>query len=131
MCLLDAVETWDSSGIVCIATSHLRERNPLRKEDRLHSICGLEYAAQAMAVHVGLTSPPPNIRSTIGFLGSIRDLHIGTSRLDTHLDPLRIYATLLFREEYNFMYNFNIECDGKSLLRGRASIFIQPPRQPA
>ena len=63
MCLLHAVESWDSSGIVCVAVSHCDHDNPLRRTDRLNSICGLEYAAQAMAVHVGLTSPLQDVAS--------------------------------------------------------------------
>ncbi len=125
MCLLDAVESWDSSGIVCIATSHQKRPHPLRNKEQLHSICGLEYAAQAMAVHVGLTSPPPTISSTIGYLGGVRELRIGTSRLDSHMDPLRIFADLLFSQAHNFMYYFKITSNEKSLLSGRASIFIQ------
>ena len=126
MCLLDGVESWDSSGIVCVATSHRARHNPLRNNDRLHSICGLEYAAQAMAVHVGLTSPPQNISSTIGYLGGVRELQIGTSRLDTYSDPLRIYGDLVLSQGHNFMYYFNIQCNNEPLLSGRASIFIQP-----
>lgn len=130
MCLLDAVEWWDLSGIVCVATSHRDPNNPLRRNDRLHSICGLEYAAQAMAVHVGLTSPPQNISSAIGYLGGVRELQIGTSRLDTYPGPLSIYGDLLLSQGYNFMYCFKIVFDGKPLLSGRASIFIQQRTQP-
>jgi len=130
MCLLDAVESWDSSSIVCVTTSHREEHNPLRNKDRLHSICGLEYAAQAMAVHVGLTSPPKNISSAIGYLGGVRELQIQTSRLDTYSGPLRIYGNLLLNQGPNFMYYFKIVFDGKPLLSGRASIFIQQRTQP-
>jgi len=130
MCLLEGVESWDSSGIVCIATSHREKQNPLRNKEQLHAICGLEYAAQAMAVHVGLTSPPENISSAIGYLGAVRELQFGASRLDTYSGPLRIYGTLLFSHGNNFMYYFNIEFDGKALLSGRASIFIQQRIQP-
>ena len=125
MCLLEAVESWDSTGIVCVATSHQASQHPLRMNEHLHSICGLEYAAQAMAVHVGLTSPPQNISSAIGYLGAVRELQIGTSRLDSHPDPLKIFADLLFSQGSNFMYYFKVACNEKSLLSGRASIFIQ------
>ena len=125
MCLLDAVESWDPSGIVCISTSHRDMYNPLRNRDQLHVICGLEYAAQAMAVHVGLTSPPQPITSAIGFLGGVRELQCNTSRLDLHAEPLKIEGSLLINQRSNFMYHFNIKCEGEVLLEGRASIFIQ------
>ena len=130
MCLLDAVESWDSSGIVCIATSHQLEKNPLRINDYLPSICGLEYAAQAMAVHVGLTSTVTHLSSAIGYLGGVRELQIETPRLDTHSGPLRIYGDLLFDQEYNFMYYFKITTDHEPLLKGRASLFIQRQTSP-
>lgn len=129
MCLLDSVETWDSTDIVCVAKSHRDKHNPLRNNRQLHSICGLEYAAQTMAVHVGLTKLSENIYSYIGFLGAVRELQVGTSRLDCYSGPLRISGNLLFNQGHNFMYHFTIEFEGKTLLQGRASIFIQPRLQ--
>ena len=126
MCLLHAVESWDTSGIVCLATSHRDRDNPLRRNDGLDVICGLEYAAQTMAVHVGLTSPLKNVASAIGYLGGIRNLEFHTVRLDIYSSPLRILANLLIGQGSNFMYSFQMTSDGKSLLNGRASIFIQP-----
>jgi len=125
MCLLHAVESWDSSGIVCVAVSHCDHDNPLRRTDRLNSICGLEYAAQAMAVHVGLTSPLQDVASMIGYLGGIRDLHLQASRLDLYTSPLKIQANLLIGQGTNFMYPFQMTSEGIPLLSGRASIFIQ------
>ena len=65
MCLLDAVLHWDSQHLVCCATSHRHAGNPLRQFDRLGAACGIEYAAQAMAVHGVLVAdhgrvPDPN-----------------------------------------------------------------------
>ena len=65
MCLLDAVLHWDSQHLVCCATSHRQAGNPLRQFDRLGAACGIEYAAQAMAVHGVLVAdhgrvPDPN-----------------------------------------------------------------------
>src|SRR6202012_731614 len=49
MCLLDEVQAWDDTRIRCVATSHRDPHNPLRARGRLATICGIEYAAQAMA----------------------------------------------------------------------------------
>ena len=54
MCLLERVETWDGESITCIASSHRDADNPLRANGRLHAVCGVEYAAQAMALHGSL-----------------------------------------------------------------------------
>ena len=54
MCLLDAVESWDEQRILCRSTSHRSPHNPLRSGERLSAICGVEYAAQSMAIHGAL-----------------------------------------------------------------------------
>ena len=54
MCLLDAVVSWDTKTIVCVASSHRAKNNPLAVDCRLDAICGVEYASQAMAVHGAL-----------------------------------------------------------------------------
>ena len=55
MCLLDGVLSWDENTILCRTASHRLPDNPLRSNGRLAGVCGVEYAAQAMALHGGLT----------------------------------------------------------------------------
>ncbi len=50
MCLLDAVIAWDATTIACLASSHRTPANPLAVRGRLEAVCGVEYAAQAMAL---------------------------------------------------------------------------------
>ncbi len=54
MCLLDAVRDWSAEAITCTATSHTDPANPLRADGRLGAANGIEYAAQAMAIHGAL-----------------------------------------------------------------------------
>jgi len=56
MCLLERLESWDGDSITCIATSHRDADNPLRRGGHLHAVAGVEYAAQAMALHGNLLS---------------------------------------------------------------------------
>ncbi len=56
MCLLDRLEAWDGDSITCFATSHRDAHNPLRRAGRLPAVAGVEYAAQAMALHGNLLS---------------------------------------------------------------------------
>ncbi|MCY7388737.1 MAG: 3-hydroxylacyl-ACP dehydratase, partial [Burkholderiales bacterium] len=51
MCLLDRVLQWDAHAIRCSATSHRDPDNPLREAGGLAMLAGIEYAAQAAAVH--------------------------------------------------------------------------------
>jgi len=56
MCLLEHVVAFDDTSIRCETRSHLDVNNPLRYKGRLSSLCGIEYAAQAMALHGALKS---------------------------------------------------------------------------
>ena len=52
MCLLDEVVQWNAATIRCISRSHRDGSNPLRADSQLPALCGIEYAAQAMAVNI-------------------------------------------------------------------------------
>ncbi|MCU7911484.1 MAG: hypothetical protein KZQ63_04925 [Candidatus Thiodiazotropha sp. (ex Lucinoma aequizonata)] len=54
MCLLESIVSFDESSIRCVSNSHLNQDNPLRRTESLSSINGIEYAAQAMALHSSL-----------------------------------------------------------------------------
>ena len=82
MCLLDAVLAWDEGSVRCLSRRYRDSDNPLRRADGvLGAACGIEIAAQAMAVHgrliSGETGPP-----TRGYLASLRDVALRTLRLD-------------------------------------------------
>jgi predicted hotdog family 3-hydroxylacyl-ACP dehydratase len=51
MCLIDRVLSWDDKAIRCLTMRHLAPDNPLRREGRLAAVYGVEFAAQAMALH--------------------------------------------------------------------------------
>ena len=63
MCLLDEVLTWNTQRVQCRSSTHRNRANPLRAHDRLGAVCGIEYAAQAMAVHGALIVPPSSVSS--------------------------------------------------------------------
>ena len=118
MCLLEEVLAWDERTIECRATSHRDPANPLRSAGRLAAIIGVEYAAQAVAVHGGLTSAGPRN----GFLAAIRDLECAAERLDTVAEDLTIHATQVAAESGRLLYDFRIEAGGRELLRGRLTV---------
>ncbi|MDR7306096.1 3-hydroxylacyl-ACP dehydratase [Rhodoferax saidenbachensis] len=126
MCLLHAAERWDSAEIVCSAVSHLAPDNPLRNALGLPITAGIEYAAQAMAVHGALLAPP-NQTPDIGYLTSVRNVLWTTARLDDAAAPLRIQATRVSGNEISLLYDFSIHCEDRLLLSGRAGVMIKPP----
>jgi len=123
MCLLDRVEVWDDQHILCHAVSHRTLNNPLRANDRLNTVCGIEYAAQAMAVHGALLAPESTI-ARVGYLVSVRGAQIHVPRLDDIAADLDISATCITRSENNILYQFSVSAAGQLLLDGRAAVVI-------
>jgi predicted hotdog family 3-hydroxylacyl-ACP dehydratase len=124
MCLLDQVEAWDERGIRCRAVSHRAADNPLRAHGRLGAACGIEYAAQAMAVHGALLAPPDNSVARAGYLVSARGVRLHVPRLDDIDDDLVIEVACVTRGENNILYQFSINAAGRLLLEGRAAVIL-------
>lgn len=124
MCLLDAVTEWDETHIVCRASSHRTLDNPLRANQQLSAVCGIEYAAQAMAVHGALLAPPNNPVARVGYLVSVRGTRLHVLRLDDIAADLQIDASCITRSENNILYQFNVSAAEKVLLTGRAAVVV-------
>ena len=126
MCLLDEVVCWDGSHILCRSGSHRREDHPLARDGQLPSICGVEYAAQAMAVH-GALSGTGGTTAASGYLASLRDVACHVARLDRLEGDLEIEAEQLLGEAGRVIYRFAIHCDGRPVLSGRAAVVLGMP----
>ncbi|MDA8153659.1 MULTISPECIES: 3-hydroxylacyl-ACP dehydratase [Acidithiobacillus] len=126
MLLLDCVERWDDEQILCVASSHRSTSNPLRAGGRLGAICGVEYAAQAMAVHDALVRTKEGgepQRSGAGYLASVRELCMEITRLDDIEGDLAVSATRLAAHS-SLLYSFVISTDRRMLVKGRIIIFV-------
>ncbi len=124
MCLLDSVQAWDSDHIVCLASSHRSPTNPLRAYNQLGVACGIEYAAQAMAVHGALLAPAGTDRPRAGYLVSVRGVQLHSTRLD-HIDSdLHIAAQSIMRNDNNILYQFTVSAGDGLLLEGRATVVM-------
>ena len=124
MCLLDAVQSWDEANISCIAITHRAADNPLRAHDQLGIACGIEYAAQAMAIHGALSAPEDSPRPKVGYLVSVRGVKMHVARLDDIAEDLLIKATCVMANENNMMYEFTVSTIDKVLLEGRAAVVL-------
>lgn len=123
MCLLDEVVQWNDQAIRCTATSHRDPRNPLRMNGRLAAICGVEYAAQAMAVH-GAVLGTASGRPRAGFLASLRNVETYVERLDILDAPLDIEAERISGDVNTILYRFAVRCGRETLLEGRAAVIL-------
>jgi predicted hotdog family 3-hydroxylacyl-ACP dehydratase len=124
MCLLDRVEQWDERRIQCRASSHRAADNPMRAYGRLGAACGIEYAAQAMAVHGALLAPPESSRARVGYLVSVRGTQLHVPRLDDVSADLLVEATCIARNENHILYRFSVSAAGRLLLDGRAAVVL-------
>ena len=123
MCLLDGVSQWDVAGIRCFSTSHRNPDNPLAVDGTLGAAIGVEYAAQAMAVHGGLTGATQN-RPKAGYLASVRALILYRQRLDDLEDDLMIEAHKLAADGANVAYGFVVTSGGEKIVEGRATVLL-------
>ena len=124
MCLLDSVVHWDDQRIQCRAVSHRNLDNPLRSRGQLGAACGIEYAAQAMAVHGALLAPAGDSRPRAGFLVSVRGATLHVPRLDDIDADLDIEAVCINSSGDHILYQFSIHTGGRLLLDGRAAVVV-------
>ena len=128
MCLLDEVRHYDALGITCTARSHRLRTNPLLENGTLHAVCGVEYAAQAMAVHGALLAGRSNASPRGGRLAGLRSLETTVDRLDNIEAELTIVATQLLGDGNNMIYAFTVHAANQLLLKGKATVVLMPAR---
>jgi predicted hotdog family 3-hydroxylacyl-ACP dehydratase len=126
MSLLSCVNSFDAVKIHCSANSHRISTNPLLENHTLHAVCGVEYAAQAMAVHGALTSQSTDEKVRGGRLASVRAVDFYTDRLDNIHEELDVRATLLMNDDNSMMYEFTVSIPSKILLQGKATVILIP-----
>jgi predicted hotdog family 3-hydroxylacyl-ACP dehydratase len=122
MCLLEEVIDWDAQHIRCRSATHRAADHPLRSCGRLGIACGIEYAAQAMAVHGALAGGAKNARSEIGFLAALRNVQLHVLRLDDVQADLICEATLVAGDRGSALYEFALRAEARRLLSGRATV---------
>jgi len=123
MCLLDSVTHWDATHITCTALSHRNHDNPLAHDGKVHALTGIEFAAQAMAVHGGLTGLVGQ-RPRAGLLVSVRDVEARVKYLSDFAEDLQIDAEQLMTGGNSVTYSFRIQAGTQALLTGRAMVVL-------
>jgi predicted hotdog family 3-hydroxylacyl-ACP dehydratase len=133
MVLLDRVDSWDAQTIRCSAQSHLALDNPLRQDGILSIYTGVEYAAQAQALHARLTAPSGDGALRKGFVAVASKVEAPMSDLDKQvvdLDeiaaPLDIELTQLAVNDASSLYRFSLSAAGQLLLQGELLAVLAP-----
>lgn len=121
MCLLDGVEEWAEDFIACRADSHREPDNPLSAAGRLGVANGIEYCAQAMAIHGALLAGA-DTAPRAGYLTSVREVVFHAERLDDIEEDLLVRANLLSGDGNAMLYEFSVSGNARLLISGRASV---------
>lgn len=137
MCLLDEVIDWNAQHIRCGTATHRAPDNPLRSHGRLGIACGIEYAAQTMALHGALAGGAANGiagasaagPAQVGLLASVRDVRLFVPRLDDIESDLICEVTHLAGDGLTALYEFALRDRDRTLLSGRASVVLDAGRR--
>ena len=124
MCLLDRVLQWDAQAIRCASRNHRDATHPLAVGGRLPALAGIEYAAQAMAVHGGLSASAQS-KPRAGYLAGVRDVVCRRERLDDLDGDLVIDATQILGDESRVVYEFSVRVGAIEVLSGRATAILR------
>jgi predicted hotdog family 3-hydroxylacyl-ACP dehydratase len=123
MCLLDAVLSWDATRIECRTSTHRDGDNPLRSHGRLGCACGVEYAAQAMAVHGALVAGRAGAPAA-GYLVGLRRVLLNVARLDDIETDLLVSGERIDGDATIVLYQFSVHNEVRSFLSGRATVAL-------
>ena len=123
MCLLDAVQRWDATTIVCQAPAPTAA-HPLARAQGVPAVAAVEYAAQAAAVHGSLLDGAAAPRD--GMLAKLADVELSAALLGEAGGPLTVRAELLSRVASGCMYMFEVSDPRAVVARGRLLVAFQP-----
>ncbi len=90
-------------------------------------LCGIEYAAQAMAVH-GAWGAKFDKKPRAGYLAALRDVVCRRMRLDDLIDDLTIDVEKVMGDEARVIYRFAIQAGPEEIMRGRATVVLDADR---
>ncbi len=125
MCLLETVTFWDETRIMCMTQTHRDPANPLRRQGRLAVQHGVEYGAQAAAIHGSLRAQAAGQPAPPGYLAALRDVRWVVTDLDAVAAPLEVAAHLLMGDASHCIYAIQVSAGGQQVL-AEARITIAP-----
>jgi predicted hotdog family 3-hydroxylacyl-ACP dehydratase len=124
MCLVEGVLEWSTERIVGWSVGHRAADHPLRAHGRLGIACGIELAAQMMAVHGALLAECSADRPRAGLLASVRGVRLWAARLDDVESDLHCEAVRIMGDQSTALYEFELRSSSSRLLSGRAAVVL-------
>ncbi len=125
MLLIDGVTAFDRDGVACVSVRHRDPANPLRREGQLAGLHAVEFAAQAAAVHGGLSSRdgPAPLRA----LAAVRDARIDRARLDDLPGFLTVEARIVLLDARAVIYQARLSHEGEEIAAMRLTLMTLGP----
>jgi predicted hotdog family 3-hydroxylacyl-ACP dehydratase len=120
MCLLDRVLHWDALDIRCSAISHRDPDNPLREAGGLATWAGIEYAAQAAAVHASLRLNEMAPRN--GVLAALKNVTATQQWLHEIAGDIVVDANLMHSDAAGGIFAFAVLANETTLLSGQFTL---------
>ena len=126
MVLISSIADWDDTKITCLADSHRDKNNPLRQDGVLSIYAGIEYAAQAMAIHAHLTAPAAlTAAPRKGYLAAAAKLSAAQQNLDHFAQRLTITVEKIAANDNSSLYHFAIAAATQPLLSGQLTAVME------
>lgn len=130
MSLLNKVICADEKKLTATAISHKEHDNPLRINGTLSTLNGIEYAAQAMALHGALSAVYSGSKNTpqSGYIVAVRNIEIKLPFFPENAGELIIDVEKLMSNDNGFTYQFQINAQLKQeqneLISGKITVFL-------
>ena len=138
MMLIDKIESFTENEIIAKSINHLDINHPLLKENRLGLAIGIEYAAQASAIHSRINAEVniqnidkhlPNVQTSLapiipGKLVSVREINCFSKYLNIPKTSLIISAKQEQVSAQALIYSFLVANENQKLISGRLMIHL-------
>lgn len=103
MSLLEKVVAWNDNSISCSAINFLSVNNPLCEAGKLDNIILIEYAAQAVAVHLSLSNGSFDTPRS-AYIGAVKDVVLA-QKTQPQIE-IEISALCLLKNDNGCVYEF-------------------------
>lgn len=125
MILIDSLLESTENVLLCSANSHLKADNPLRIDGVLSVFAGVEYAAQAMAIHGRLSREATSSPPVRGFVAVASKLEAHVQQLDAIASPLHIRTERVASNHDSSLYTFTLHAGQQLLLEGQLMAVLE------
>lgn len=127
MILIESLLEAGENYLACRTKSHLSPDNPLRIDGILNIFSGIEYAAQAMALHARLSSAPGQEaeQPPRGFVATVSKVQAFAHRLDEYEQPLTIRVDQIACSRDSSLYTFTLSAGAAQLLEGQLMAVLE------